>query len=292
MFQITLDVFSGRENPSLFIEGQEARDLVVELSRNRGILTNVDEGYQGLGFRGAIIEPTDDTVIRRYDLPPIFKIAGGSSANEAKAQEIAERLIRNVIRVGPRDGIAFSPPFESTVLEMLSSIPTSEFETEGDSYAPPAAVPTVTCYIELGAFNPGFWNDPNYIRRNNCYNYASNKRTNTFAQPGRGSGHMYTSLTCPAVTAAAIADGLHHRFDCFPDSEKPRWLVALVIAPGYDYHWYRKQKEGFWGHKPGGTEARNYDNNHITIVNPETCARAPYTDFCGYFYVPKSQKIQ
>jgi len=34
---------------------------------------------------------------------------------------------------------------------------------------------------------------------------------------------------------------------------------GLVVAPGYDYHWYRKQLEGFWGHKPGGTAARNYE---------------------------------
>jgi len=294
MFQITLDVFSGRENPSLFLDGKEARDLVMELSHNRGILTEIDAGYQGLGFRGVIIQPTDDTVSRRNNFPPIFKIAGGSSANEAKAQEIAERIIKMVIKAGSRDGIAFSSSFEKTVLEMLASFPTSEFDTEGDSSAPAspaAAAPAVTCYIELGAFNPGFWNDPNYIHRNNCYNYASNKRTNTFAQPGRGSGHIYTALTCPAVTAAAISDGLHHRFDCFPDSEKPRWLVALVVGPGYDYHWYRKQKEGFWGHKPGGTAARNYDDNGNVVSNPETCARKYYPDFCGYFYVPKSQKI-
>ena len=94
MLQVTLDVFSGRENPSLFVEGQEARDLLRELSQHNGILTPVDSGYDGLGFRGVIIEPTDDTVGNRYGFPPIFKIAGGSSANEAKAQEIAERLER------------------------------------------------------------------------------------------------------------------------------------------------------------------------------------------------------
>lgn len=293
MLRITLDAFSGRENPSLIVDGQEARDLLQELSQNSGILAPVDAGYQGLGFRGVIIEPTDDTVGQRYNLPPICKIAGGVSANEAKAQEIAERLITKVIGGGPRDAIAFSPSFEKDLLGLLRQTPTTDFDTAPDESAPQAAAaPAVTCQIELGAFNPGFWNDPNHITKNNCYNYASNKRTDTFAQPGRGSGHMYTALTCPAVTAAAISDGLHHRFDCFPDSEKPRWLVAMVVAPGYDYHWYRKQKEGFWGHKPGGTAARNTDNNGAVIYNPETCARAPYTDFCGYFYVPKSQKIK
>src|SRR5262249_40061656 len=141
MFQITLDIFSGRQNPSALIDAQEARELVAELSRNRSILTSLDAGYQGLGFRGIIIEPTDDTVTHRYNLPPIFKIAGGASANETKAQEIAERLIRSVIYKGSQDGIPFHSTFEKTVLEMLASIPISEFYTESDShFAPP--VPT------------------------------------------------------------------------------------------------------------------------------------------------------
>ena len=141
MLQITLDVFSGRENPSSLVEGQEARELIVELSRNRGILTDLDAGYQGLGFRGVIIEPTTDTVSRRHDLPPIFKIAGGSSGDEAKAQEIAERLIRQVIQGGPRDRIALPASFEKTLLDMLSSTAAGEFDSEGDSPAPAAAAP-------------------------------------------------------------------------------------------------------------------------------------------------------
>ena len=98
-------------------------------------------------------------------------------------------------------------------------------------------------------------------------------------------------MACSNVIAGALSDGLHHRFNCFPDSEKPRWLMALVVAPGFDYHWYRKQKEGYWGHKPGGTAAKNTDNNGAVVWNPETAARLPYTQFCGYFYACKSQKI-
>jgi hypothetical protein len=61
------------------------------------------------------------------------------------------------------------------------------------------------CYVEFAAYNPGFWNNDPVIRQsNNCYNYASNWRTNTFAQPGRGCGQMYTALTCSEVTRAAL----------------------------------------------------------------------------------------
>jgi hypothetical protein len=295
MFQITLDVFSGRPNPTFFVEGQDARDLVRELTQHRTVLADVDEGYQGLGFRGVVIEPTEDTVAERFDLPPVFRIAGGASMNESKGQEIAERLIRNLTRRASADGIVYDQSVEDKVLELMRTAPTIEMEYE--SQADPAAEAEeepadVTCYIELGRFNPAFWNHPDYIRKNNCYNYASNKRTNTFAQPGRGSGHPITALNCADVTRAALSDGLHRRFDCFPDTEKARWLVALVVAPGWDYHWYRKQLEKFWGHKPGGTEARYKDNSGEKIYNPQSCDRGPYTDFCGYFYVPRSQKIK
>jgi hypothetical protein len=86
---------------------------------------------------------------------------------------------------------------------------------------------------------------------------------------------------------------MYYRFDCFPDSEKPRYLVALVVAPGpgfNDFHWFRKQSGGFWGHKPGGTAARNVDNSGVLITDPQTANRGPYTQFCGYFYGCNSQR--
>ena len=67
----------------------------------------------------------------------------------------------------------------------------------------------------------------------------------------------------------------------------------MVVWPGPygDYHWYRKQTGGFWGHKPGGTPAKNVDNSNRVITNPATADRGPYTLFCGYFYAPKSMRV-
>ena len=286
MFQITADMFSGRPNPTWTVEAEEAKTLMQEIAQNRSAVGAVDQGYQGLGYRGLIVDALSDNVADKYDLPSSFRI--GHSGN-AKGLEIAEKIVRSMQQARVLDS-----DLHSLLLRELQQVGSREEVSEPDqSVRPPAGQPPtdVTCTIELGAFNPGFWNDPAYIGKNNCYNYASNRRTNTFAQPGRATGHQATVMACSNVIAGALSDGLHHRFNCFPDSEKPRWLMALVVAPGFDYHWYRKQKEGYWGHKPGGTAAKNTDNNGAVVWNPETAARLPYTQFCGYFYACKSQKI-
>jgi hypothetical protein len=77
-----------------------------------------------------------------------------------------------------------------------------------------------------------------------------------------------------------------------PDTERPRWLLALVVDPGVDFHWYRLHSEGFWGHKPGSATAKNTDNNGRVIISPELCAREPYSEFCGYFYAPAGMQVE
>jgi hypothetical protein len=291
MIRITADMFSGRENPVWEVEGDEAKSLLQEIGRNPESVAALDEGPQGLGYRGLIVESLADNVTSKYGLPSVLRLAHNS---QAKGLEIGETIAASMLKAKVVD-----QALHKLLIEQLQSLGSTSGGdvTETDSAATPTApadgkvTTAVTCQIELGVFNPGFWNDPAHILKNNCYNYASNRRTDTFAQPGRATGHQATVMACANVTAGAISDGLHHRFNCFPATENPRWLMALVVAPGFDYHWYRKQKEGFWGHKPGGTAARNVDNNNHVVLDPETAARGPYTLFCGYFYACKSQKI-
>ena len=132
------------------------------------------------------------------------------------------------------------------------------------------------------SFEPWYWNGNDRQGSNNCYNYANNKATNTFAQPGRANGLSF-SLTCDSVRLAAIADGLE------PIPDYPSTLlnfktgVALVVAPGYDYHWYRLDENGMWTHKAGGTPATQFDNSGNLISDPRTANRGIYTQFCGFF---------
>jgi len=153
-------------------------------------------------------------------------------------------------------------------------------EAAEDPLAGESAVP-----LRTPLYEPAWWNVPAIQPYNNCYNYGTNYRTNTFAQPGRAAGAQYASLTCAAVKPAAVADALID--DPGADNKCPNegHLVALVVGPGYDYHWFRKGRNGYWSHKPGGTPVTNLDNSGATIPDPRTADRGPYTDFCTFMVV-------
>jgi hypothetical protein len=140
------------------------------------------------------------------------------------------------------------------------------------------------------AFEPDIWNDGGYMQdHNNCYNYACDMQTNTFAQPGRAAGLTLPEsfgMQCYFVARYAIVDGL---LRIGPRERNPSpgccHIVALVMATGEDYHWYRLDDSGTWSHKAGRTEARDTDESGNIINDPAHADRGNYTDFCGYFYV-------
>ncbi|WP_030677487.1 hypothetical protein [Streptomyces sp. NRRL B-1347] len=311
MLRITADIFSGRPDPvSDITDENEVRALLREVERNRSLFLGEAPAEGGLGVRGFWLEPLNDELGSDFGTEPRLYLPVGAQARGGRAAELGERLVTLMERGEPAASGEAAEPMDASLREyLIPQLAAPARVTVTDQTTPAEAAPEAeqgsaegsgevstkaACTIELGAFNPGFWNNDATVRlNNNCYNYASNWRTNTFAQPGRGCGNMYKAITCAEVTRASLCDGMHHRFDCFPDSEKPRYLVALVIAPGpgfIDFHWFRKQNEGFWGHKPGGTAARNTDNSGNVIYNPETANRGPYTVFCGYFYGCNSQR--
>ena len=86
---------------------------------------------------------------------------------------------------------------------------------------------------------PQEWFQNRKIREcNNCYNYANNVRTNTFAQPGSATGRAFQLINPPSVQASAVSDGLAV---VAPNQPQPLVLpnlgpnqhyVALVVDPG------------------------------------------------------------
>jgi hypothetical protein len=278
--QLTFDMFSGRTNPSWRLPPIVSRQ-VFDLIGDSGLLPWISSELfpARLGYRGLqIVLPPE--VVQKYRVSPWLNLSADAFGHVELFKELAA-----IARFAGFFGFDEFQKLVRTILEFL-------LRPAGPSGTTSSGPPAGPCAFEMLPFDPAPWNDPAFKPTNNCYAYAANKRARypKKPQPGIGSGAEYSSETCADVSAAAKRDGAHDVGDCFPDSEAPRMLVALVMWPGNDYHWYRKHPD-CWGHKPGSWDARNVDDSGAIITNPQTCDRGPYTEFCGYMLLPKSQKV-
>jgi hypothetical protein len=281
--RITVDVFSGRPNPVIELEGTEAREALGRLKPAGKLKADevrpVPEAR--LGYRGLVVEQVGE---RDKKLPKVFRVVDGELSGPRLAHRAADATYGQSLldATGPLARLELGGDFFKVLDAQVESL--REFRAE------PAPRPTrrrrpKRC--KCGPlYEPAWWNDggPRQFN-NNCYNYATNYRTDTFAQPGQAAGALYTALTCAAVHPAAEKDDLitaRVQDNVCPDEGH---LVALVIAPGFDFHWYRKGRDGLWTHKVGGSPATDLDNSGATIVDPRTADRGPYTDFCRFMIV-------
>jgi hypothetical protein len=279
---VTLNVFSGRPNPVWTVpEGGAAEfmDRIEKISTTSNVQPAGTLG--GLGYRGFSVRRGEDTA-STYVHAGIIDPGHASPTLIADDREIETWLLST-------SGTQLSAEVKAHVEEALKE-PVSHAQLI--LRPPPPHCPHCAA-ADAPVYNPAIWNTPAVQPHNNCYNYANNQITNTFAQPGRATGHMYTALTCPAVQHAAQSDGLvpHANFND-PLAAGHGWYVALVIWPNVDYHWYRQDKSGCWSHKPGSTAARNVDNAGHAITDPKTCNRGPYINFCTYMITKRTVHIK
>jgi hypothetical protein len=139
------------------------------------------------------------------------------------------------------------------------------------------------------SYEPSFWNNnPTIQAGNNCYDYANNVRTDTYAQPGRASGGWCNDPSCytaPIIYQYAVNDGLIETTKDAPIPDGMTKLLLVINPDPYlpDFHWYRRDASGLWSHKIGWLPATNLDNSQVTITNPEQADRGPYSVIAGYF---------
>ena len=67
-------------------------------------------------------------------------------------------------------------------------------------------------------------------------------------------------------------------------------MFALVTAPeipggGSDFHFYVKDKNGYWSHKPCVTNPTIYVSSGHMIEDPSKCSRSFYTNFVGFYVI-------
>ena len=295
--QITIDIFSGRPNPVVVVGGLEERELLARLAPSpsgRGARSRPPELPEAtLGYRGLIVERIEDPGRPSGRRRPSaaagrvrerFRVGAGVVIQRRGAIPARDPYVEEFVcgSTGPVRLAGLGPEFSRRCLEEIGRFR----ELVARYRHRPIKWPIRTRCACAPLWEPAWWNDGGQKQwNNNCYNYGTNYRTDTFAQPGRANGAQYATISCADVKAGAVADALidapRHGNRC----PKEGHLVALVVGPGWDYHWYRKGRNGYWTHKPGGTQATALDNSGHLIPDPRTADRGNYTDFCTFMIV-------
>lgn len=283
---VTVLMYSGKPDPSWELTDKQSQQLSSLLKEKKELTFEMSALSAGiLGYRGFVIQSINEPniPIRTYCFDGIIDFVDQKQSNF---------IDRN-------------SQIESFLLETSSNFLTQEEQTyisdeiSKNSKGGPASInksfKTTMDIFVVPPFDPGKWNVPSVQPYNNCYNYANDKITNTFAQPGRGSGTTISDVLCNTVSLAAQRDG-QISVPSAASTPIEGHYIALVSAnlPTFkDYHWYRLDSNTLWSHKPGGTPAKNTDNSGNLISDPRQANRGPYSDFCGFFHcIPANTKIR
>ena len=175
------------------------------------------------------------------------------------------------------------------------------------------------------AYEPEKWNSNSKITTNtNCYYYAINNQLEPKSmQLWRVRYGIYGGLPQPGVYCGidiyALKDPQNGYDTVYPGTSKnliqyvteqdyaaynqahgggyifrpigrnercPAGSYKVALIVGSDYHWYRQNPDGFWSHKPGGTEVTNVDEQDNSIIDPQYAEwNDRYKKFIGYFAV-------
>jgi len=283
VLRITIDIFSGRPNPILELSGKQAKEALERLHPAER-LTRAEAAVpleSSLGYRGLVVEQVGSLA---RGLPRLFRVIDGRLYGTKLSHRSTDDEFEEFI-AGRTGRLKVGKGFEEYLRDEMARARRDHAARRHHKH--PHHPHKHHCHC-APLYEPLWWNDgwggqkqPN----NNCYNYATNYRTDTFAQPGLAAGAEYTSLTCASVRPAAVADDLIAAPAANNRCPKEGHLVALVIAPGFDFHWYRKGRNGYWSHKPGGTPVTNVDGSGHLIPDPRTANRGPYTVFCTFMVV-------
>jgi hypothetical protein len=282
--RITINIFSGRPDPVLELSGKDAKDALDRLRPARPLSKSESliPLESRLGYRGLVVEQLGTPA---RGLPKFFRVCDGRllgprlshrASDEGFEDFIARRAGR--LKVGKDFPEYLSREMLRARRDLLGLL----------HWKHPRHPHHYHCRC-APLYEPLWWNDGWWGQKqqhNNCYNYSTNYRTDTYAQPGLAAGAQNGyPPTCANVRPAAVADSLIDTPSANNKCPKEGHLVALVISPGYDYHWYRKGRAGYWTHKMGNSPATDVDNSGHLIPDPRTADRGSYNIFCTFMVV-------
>lgn len=190
---MTLAVFSGINDPHWVIEPNQELAKLFAQAHKAQLLFEVDNMPPRLGYKGFIVQDDQNE----------FLVLG------SRTTDLQELLFMSIPK-----GLLPNKVYHRVLTTIKDgTVQPVDAEERRKRYAPP--------------FNRDPWRG-RHKKHNNCYNYATQRRTDTFAQPGRGSGAVYAAVTKERIRAAAINDGLV----VVANGNTPagaRHVVALVV---------------------------------------------------------------
>ena len=170
-------------------------------------------------------------------------------------------------------------------------------------------------------YEPSKWNKDKMTRKShNCYSYFLNKQNPYITydcvrkhksaknkkrlkrgeyipcgkpQPGAYAGlppMKKKQYTCKEMDRRIRMDNPSIRKTTMKqDCGKHEYMGAMVIKPNDTYHFYRRDKDGYWSHKKGATATTRYDASNKKIIDPEYSDRnygeLNYSKFCHHYCI-------
>ena len=154
-------------------------------------------------------------------------------------------------------------------------------------------------------YEPEKWNYAPVMAGTNCYSYALNNQcwpvgSNTLRRlipgtlrdinpalsvPSEDLDYNGAGIISRVQQDAGTDNSLFYFAPIAKDIQCPAgtYKVALVIAPGQDFHWYRQNPDGTWSHKLGSNPVTNTDAFGNVIYDP-CIAEMDYSSKEGYKY--------
>ena len=208
---MTLEVFSGVPDPQWTIRQNHPKYTKIKSSLSSATKYGPENAPSKLGYEGFLVQ----------------EVKNGKKQQEVlivgKETEELQLLLLSSIPDGK-------------ISSFINSIVEKEIKS-GNVSANVTNTDTAKRYAPW--YRPSYWNVLAHVTRNNCYNYASTIRTDTFAQPGDGGGRPIPRVyTAADVRSSSEADGCKftpaRKHMCAPKGKEH--LAALFVYIGKCIH--------------------------------------------------------